>query len=785
VDILYFEDGYYEGQYFVYTADVIVGFTPYIDAGYLDQTFFEDRGGAFSLTGSLTRLAFLEFTAGLTSAFVLSGSVGKLQITTATMSSAFTVTATVVKTARIQKALTSAVTVATVSVKTARSSVTLSTIANLSAQAARFRDTTSSVTATATVSATVIKTTQTSPSLSSQSTVTVTAQRFRSSPATLSSAATQTASSIISARASIALTSAFSPVITAIASVSNGSNLQSSFTLSALTGVTRQFPLNLITGVGLDIANQRYPKVMDFDQTQFPTVNAFNIREQAWTFSIWVKRYSRSGVDETIAATDIQPSSNSGGGITFKNSNIRIRFGADLDVVDTQWVNVAPNNTDWHHYLFRSDASITDISSPPLVRRWLLWVDGVYKGASSTHQPNLNNYPSEFNWCGRFSGSPTTLQGGVLLGYESFYAAPGEAEYPGGIGARPLDGAFGQLWMGRVSASEFRVERFYSGLRDLGDTGTATGLPTPVFYNRLTTPYTGVTWENGGASIASTEYLLKPSVEALFTVTGSGTNVVITTASLSSAFTQSSTAFRTLRFAAALTSQFSVTATLSKFTRFVASMSSAVTQTTVGQRVRFADSSLSSAFTVTATAFKVKPYAAAVTSVATVTATIDNRTRSQAAAITARFTVSATIDDRTRDAISLEAGAFTLTATVTRTKALGSEMSAAFTQTATPSKVIISVGNFTARFTIAPIVVYRVIIGQANLSASGFVLTQGDILNFDPCREIKVDQETRLARILPENRLLIVDSETRALKVPQETRVLKVDSETRVNITQC
>jgi hypothetical protein len=151
MDILYFEDGYYEGQYFVYTADVIVGFTPYIVSDYLNQDFFEDRGAVFSLIGSLTRQTFLEFTAGFTSAFVLSGSVGKLQKATATMSSVFAVSATVIKTARVTSALTSAVTMATVSQKTARSSITLSTIANLSAQAARFRGTTSSVTATATV----------------------------------------------------------------------------------------------------------------------------------------------------------------------------------------------------------------------------------------------------------------------------------------------------------------------------------------------------------------------------------------------------------------------------------------------------------------------------------------------------------------------------------------------------------------------------------------------------------------------------------------------------------
>jgi hypothetical protein len=80
---------------------------------------------------------------------------------------------------------------------------------------------------------------------------------------------------------------------------------------------------------------------------------------------------------------------------------------------------------------------------------------------------------------------------------------------------------------------------------------------------------------------------------------------------------------------------------------------------------------------------------------------------------------------------------------------------------------------------------FKVVFAQASLVVEGFQLTQGDILNFDPCREIKVDQETRIAKILPESRLFIVDSETRTLKVPQETRILTVEYETRVNITQC
>jgi hypothetical protein len=781
MDQLYFEDGYYEGKYFVYTADIVVGFTPYILADYLDQGFFEDRGSAFTLTGSLTRQTYQEFTADFVSAFTLTGVVGRRQSAAASLTSAITVTAAVVKTARAQTALTSAVTAATTSQKTARSSVTLTSIANVSAQAARFRGITSSVSAAATATTTATKSTQTSPALTSAFSQSSQAQRFRSTPATLSSAVTQTTSTIKTARAVIALTSAFAPVIVANASVSNGSNFTSNFTVTALTGVTRQFPGNYITGAGLDIPEIQYPKILDFDQTQFSEVSQFNIREQAWTFSIWVKRYSRSGVDETIVATTIQPTTNSGGGITFKNSNIRIRFGADLNVIDTQWVNVAPNDTNWHHYLFRADDSITDLNNPQLVRRWVLWVDGVYKGASSTHNTNLNNYPSEFNWCGRFSSNPEVVIGGLLLGYETFYAESGETEYPN-LATRPLDGAFAQLWMGRVSASEFRVERFYSGLRDLGATGTATGLPTPIFYNKLTTPYTGVTWENGGSNIASTEFLTRPSAEAIFSISGEASTVIVTTASLSSAFTQSSTAFRILRLQSAQSAQATVTATIAKRVGITAAITATATQTAINQRIRYGTASISSQATVTATAYKVKPYAAALSAQATVSATPNNRTRSQSAALSAQFTVTARPTDRTRDAVSLEAGAFTLSAAGLVIRAVGSNMTAAFTQTAAAKKVIVVAAALSAQFTIQPIVVYRVIIGQATLSVTGFVLTQGDILNFAPELQIVVPPESRLWYVIPESRHWAVDEETRSRRVLPESRELTIEQEDLVNI---
>jgi hypothetical protein len=147
-------------------------------------------------------------------------------------------------------------------------------------------------------------------------------------------------------------------------------------------------------------------------------------------------------------------------------------------------------------------------------------------------------------------------------------------------------------------------------------------------------------------------------------------------------------------------------------------------------------------------------------------------------------TVTAQIDDRLRDqSVSLEA-AVTLTVTFTRIPAISATLTSEFALSGQAEKLVVAFGTLPVIFTQTS-TVFKVVIAQATLVIEAFELTQGDILNFDPCREIAVESETRAAKTLPESRLLIVESETRTLKVPQETRVLRVDYETRVNTIKC
>lgn len=718
MDQLYFLDGYYEGNYFVYTADVIVGFTPYIADDYLNQDFFEDRGSSASVVCEGTRLRIILADAALTSSFA--------QTTTAN--------------------------------KDARTSITLSTIASLAAQNDKIR--------------------------------------FYS--AEINSTATQTAHAQKTARATIALTSAFAPVITANASVSNGSNFATNFTLTASSGITRQFPVNRLTGAATSTTTSYYPQVLDFDQAQFDFGNPdLNIRDINWTFGIWVKRESRSssGYYETIATSTLKYSSANWehGAIAFRGDNIRFRFNEIATGTGATWSNVAPNNTDWHHYLFRS---INTNNNQP-VNNWQLWVDGVYQGVSTSFQ-SAGDQP----WAGKYGSEPTGFQylGGLSLGQSLLFADDGT-----GPSNAPLNGAFAQPWMGRVTDAQFDPNKFWNtGAIDLGATGVSTGLPTPIFYNRLSQPYTGVTWApDNEVVLTATAPLILPSVQARFTLTCDVVTVIENTVAVQSVASVSVSGTRVLVLAATITAESTQSALAVKTARATETLTSTATFTASAEKLRGVSAGLTATATVSATAFKVKQFECAVAAAFTFTASA-LRTRTTSSSLTATATFTATIDDRTRDAITLQAGSFTLNITYTRVKfgagaitatattataataikrAVGTQTSQ-FTQTADAQKVVITTANFASQFTIAS-TVFRAIIAQANLSANGFVLTQGDILNFDPCREIGVEEETRLARLLPESRLLIVDEETRTLRVPQETRVLGVDYETRVNIIKC
>lgn len=751
MDQLYFEDGYYEGKYFVYTADVLVGFTPYIDAGYLNSDFFEDRGGAFSLVGDITRQAFQQGAGAFTSAFTTTASVGRLQSVTVSLSSAFAISATVRKTARADSALTSSITVATVSRKTARSSITLTSIANVDAQAARTRLLTSSVSVTALVSATVIKTTQTASTLESQSTFTALEQRFRSTPATLFSVAEQTSNTQKTARAQAVWTSAFAPTITANASVDPGSDVTATFTVTALTGVIKPFSNTIVYGAQFTNDNDW---LIYTDNSTLPygvgagqIISFWMRKDQYDNFGyIWNSYLDRSFppgdkllvyyVDKQLVFSSFT--------LTAPNSGVEFNFDNAID-----------DDNDWHHYAI-------------VIRNW----SGAFPG---NFRANL--YRDGVLITNDYNTGPGTY------GHYSNWYRDNRIGYESKI-------SLAQLWVGPLysgSQTDEQVlallENFYrNGYVNLG-TGVVNGY-TPGIYEPFQSPFSNKITSNEVDLSTFRGDLPLSGIFGRFTLTGESVTVLEITANAESASTLTATSLRTRLVSVALNTTATVNAVGSKTVGISSALSSTLSTTLISQRVRYAEAALASALTVTATAFRIKQLVSALNSTATQTATADNRTRIQSATLTSQFTISATIDNRNRDAIALQMGAFSLNVDYLVVRAVGSAMTSQFTQTATAQKVIVNTATLSSQFTFGS-TVFRVLIAQANLQVNGFTLTQGDILNFDPCREIKAEQETRSTKILPENRLVIVDQETRMLRVPQETRVLKVDFETRVNIIKC
>lgn len=95
MDELYFEEGYVEAKYFVYTANATAGFSPYFVEGYFPNDYFEDRGAFASLycDAEIVVGMLMEAQAYISSLATLSAIAYKVTETTASLNSEFTQTA--------------------------------------------------------------------------------------------------------------------------------------------------------------------------------------------------------------------------------------------------------------------------------------------------------------------------------------------------------------------------------------------------------------------------------------------------------------------------------------------------------------------------------------------------------------------------------------------------------------------------------------------------------------------------------------------------------------------
>jgi hypothetical protein len=301
----------------------------------------------------------------------------------------------------------------------------------------------------------------------------------------------------------------------------------------------------------------------------------------------------------------------------------------------------------------------------------------------------------------------------------------------------------------------------------------------------------------------SGEYLKYTTTKAEFTVTAQPEAVLLVVAELASQSELAVTATKNVGILADVTAQsnldvvntrerfasadLAVSLSLAVETLIIrgdsATLTSAMSLECVNTRVRFNDATITAESTVTATVGETTEFSISLQSEFT-QVTANSRTRDLVSALESVSTVTAQIDDRLRDQSASLDTAVTLTVAVTRIPTISATLTSEFALAGEAEKTIIAFGTLTVIFTQTS-TAFKVVFAQASLVVEAFELTQGDILNFDPCREIRVESETRAAKILPESRLLIVESETRTLKVAQETRVLRVDYETRVNTIKC
>jgi hypothetical protein len=709
VDITYYDSGYIDPNYYVYTADAFVDLGQFIVEDYLDADYFENTGVAVTLTCEGTRVRFVEASADLVANFSQSVN-GIIDV---------------------------------------RAEVTLTSIANLASQEIRVRefnsDLVSEFTHTAAVSATL------------------------RSQVTFSSIASQ-------------LTVAFQNATGTI-------TMETLVSVTAIVGVIKEFSNHFNVGIRTPSPN------LALSVEPFFGVNS---RFNTWTLSVWIRRDTVTGTFQPIVGTQTENSVNDAA-FVFIGSNIQTRFNYDPDEPEAVWFNVAPTDSEWHHYVIRTvtKAGADYGSNAGSASHWRLWIDGVAQGQTAN-----NGYQAagQMTWN---DSSTSPYYGSVKLGHGIVANTTGGYDRVG----RTLDGAMAQLWMGSISDADFDITDFYEGYVDFGTNGTRNGrLPTPFIYTPLEPTYTdlgvGVT-QILNTPAWSGEYLKYTTTGVVATVTAQPEAVLLVVAALESKFDATINAIKNIGIVATVTAEstvdvvntrvrftsadLSVVSTVSVDVVVFRSDSATLTTDTslacVNIRVRFNDVAITAASTVTATVGETTEFNISLESTFTQVTEI-SRTRNLVSALESTATFTAQIDDRLRDQSAAINSAFTIVCDSTRIPSIAVAMSSEFSFQCEAEKTIIAFGTLTVIFT-QTAAAFKVVIAQANLVIEAFELTQGDILNFDPCREIKVDQETRAAKILPESRLLIVESETRRLKVPQETRVLRVDYETRVNTIKC
>ena len=525
-------------------------------------------------------------------------------------------------------------------------------------------------------------------------------------------------------------------------------------TVSAIIGSIKQ--ATNITSTGLQITDNA-PYIDNLSGMPF---FGLKVRSNTFTASIWARRES--------TPSTLQPlwSSEAGGALVFNGTDLMLRFNFDPDEPNAVWTNVVPTDGEWHQYLIRTVNVVgnePNTSNPGAGNRWQLWIDGEFQGESSLYQAAGQ---IEFNNGGR-----------ALLGHALIRDLTGGYELNG----RRLTGAIAQVWMGFTTDSQFNPELFSNpGFVDFGSTGNLGGLlPTPLIYNPLQTPFTGIT--GTGLTTATTPLSYSPTViRATTLITANAVSLVISNqlvvASISAAITYQ------VSPTVALSTSSTFSCQVTQFTGIIADVTSTVTAVVNTEKITGYTAAVTSTATIQIVAGFFENAEAAFAVTAEVICDFDNipPTRGEADLFSA-FTVTADANSFT-DSTTLTVSAFALvcdatlippiratanlTTTATLTAVIGSiEQFAALTMSAgtmtiTAQKTTGIIENFSTVSTATVIATqFKGII--LNLSAFNSILTVGEVINLDPYLTYVIPAETRLWQITAESRIIAIEQETR------------------------
>jgi hypothetical protein len=615
----------------------------------------------------------------------------------------------------------------------------------------RVRLTSSTQTSTATLSVTATRIQSADSALSSVATQSTVAVKTATLISSISTAFTQTATPVKTVNAIPQLTSIATQLTVAYQNATGTISLTATATLTALIGAIRQASNQTTTGLQIT-DNEPY-----IDNLTGMPFFGLKVRGNNFTASIWARRESTPGTPQTLWSSNTGDS----GGLIFNGTDLMLRFNYDADEPNAVWNDVVPTDGEWHQYLIKSVINPVNRTFP--VYTWQLWIDGEFQGESS---PYFAAGAIEF-----VNGGRALLGNGLIRDLTGAYE----------LSNRRLTGAIAQVWMGITNDQQFSPVLFYdSGFVDLGTNGTLGGLlPTPLIYNSLQTPFTGIT--GTGLTTATTPLGYSPTViRATTAITANA--VLLVVANISVNASQTTLISYVIRPVIAFTSSATVSATATAFTGYTANLTTIATQTTTINKFNGGVIALGASATLEAVAGFFENFSSNLSSAVTLDCDFDNipPTRGEANLVSA-FTVVASARSFS-DNIVLNVSAFTLSATATIKEPI--RVTANLTTTAALTAVIGSIEQFAVLVMSAGTLTTQVtrqrlssaaLISRATLTASGSkvrnaqasliafntVLTVGEVINLDPYLTYVIPAETRLWQITAESRIIAIEQETR------------------------